>query len=312
MTSAVRLFTYPEVAALHEQHESDRTSALTFAHALFDHSLLVRPETPEIAQEWSNAIRAMPADLQKLWAEILKSLLLPSTVAARFDAACGCPTVQNRSCDLRPSPAETAEIECGCGCALVPWRAVASSQRVRSLVALGRSPIAPGDDREEVFKRRIEPLARSCSRVYIIDRYLGKNLGSARSIAGFQWLLEQLRASRPVDVVVAMSRNPPKTPGLEADAKTRIATASRRAGGGGRVGTWFNADREFMRHAHGRSIGFQVGNQSHTISLDKGLEVFFDSNASMICSTQYIFGVQGFPNQLNSLGYKESEVTWLP
>lgn len=98
---------------------------------------------------------------------------------------------------------------------------------------------------------------------------------------------------------------------METSAKAELTTIWQRAGASGRLGVWFNSDRQFMRHAHGRAIGFQLGSQVHTITLDKGIEVFFDSSIPMMCSTQYIFGVAGYPTQLAALGFKDSDVAWI-
>lgn len=174
--SRVRLYTYPEVAALVEQNGDHPDAARTFAHILLDHTLLVRPRDSQVASEWASAIRAMPADLQMLWSELLKAVLLPAAVASSFQTSCGCPTIQGSACDLRPSAATTQESQCQCGCIHYSWTGISSSRSVRDLITLARSPIADGDDREDVFRQRIEPLSRSCSRVYIIDRYLGKTL----------------------------------------------------------------------------------------------------------------------------------------
>lgn len=286
----MRIFAALSASVAAECSSASGAEVRLFLNALRQHFVL--GITPEDGASLLGHLRAMPADLQMLWTDLLQMRLGYTTLTAYAHGQaenCRLPQADSRDLPQVVSSMTTAPVCNCCGSQHSQWRDVHNSSTVVACARQQAANIVPmGEDRETVYASTLEPLARVTKNCVVVDRYAGQQLCRSRDRSGVAWLARRLVASG-VQRVVLVTASVPTTTGADISNAVRgLGDLNVRAAL--RVET--RPDEDFKRYAHDRFILLQTGHTASTFSVGKGVDVFS----------------RRFTTQETSLSSSESEV----
>ena len=218
-------------------------------------------------------VKAMPADLQFLWTEVIRARLArtdllrfghePATDECRLPEESGAPVLQLSNSSVH-------KICSVCNSSHEPWATIGSVADVQTcVVRQSESILSAGTSRTTAYEQDLQSIARVSKNVVIVDRYAGVRLKDYGDESGVAWLTERLISDGVKRVVLVTSKVKTSAHSIEQAAMDLTDPLVRSA-----LKVETQTDAKFRDHAHDRFMLLHAGRVSCTFSIGKGVEVF--------------------------------------